>query len=463
MPLDYASLSNELSPAEVKDICEEVASRQHGMDTTLSEFATSSDQAYKNGAYTSDTNEDPFNEDQFAFDSHKIVFSKAARLLMEKTQSVVRPNKDQAFGNLTTRGMHVFTVASNARKIALSLGANTFLAEAIARAHDLGHPPFGHVGEAYLTRAIYEFGQEYLNIIGAFKHNIQGVHTVDRVTMRRGEIMGGLNLTDQVRHGIASHDGEMDKTKSIPNRKIFPENLNKDLQDYFDRIIKASAYIDFNPDIRDDEELVKEYRDKVCGALKTVIIAPATLEACIVFMSDVLTYCPEDYEDMVKLGIADRNQLPTDVAKKLGTNGTEMMDRLLKDLIIHSYGKDGVFYSKEVGELLNKFKREFLYPRYYRINQWIYSLAGHPSMKPFTSAHTIRERMNYLFRSFYTALDDKNKHASNPIVSEFLSDRDLHAYLNSMPDDGYHDIRAVIDYVSGCTDGYFLNLSEDTL
>ena len=129
----------------------------------------------------------------FQRDRDRIAHSKAFRRLKHKTQVFIAPEGD----HYRTRLTHTLETCFIARTVARALGLNEDLTEAIGLGHDLGHPPFGHIGEEALDRALRERGAE------GFKHNVHSLRVVD-VLERDGE---GLNLTEQVRDGILNHTG----------------------------------------------------------------------------------------------------------------------------------------------------------------------------------------------------------------------------------------------------------------
>lgn len=126
----------------------------------------------------------------FQRDRDRILHCKAFRRLKFKTQVFLSPEGD----HYRTRLTHTLEVAQVARTIARSLRLNEDLTEAIALGHDLGHTPFGHIGE----RTLNELMQ------GGFRHNEQSLRVVD-VLEQEGE---GLNLTWEVRDGILCHSGK---------------------------------------------------------------------------------------------------------------------------------------------------------------------------------------------------------------------------------------------------------------
>jgi dGTPase len=128
----------------------------------------------------------------FQRDRDRIVHSKAFRRLKHKTQVFVAPEGD----HYRTRLTHTLEACFISRTVARALGLNEDLTEAIGLGHDLGHPPFGHIGEEVLDDALGEQGR-------GFRHNEHSLRVVD-VLERDGR---GLNLTDQVRDGILRHTG----------------------------------------------------------------------------------------------------------------------------------------------------------------------------------------------------------------------------------------------------------------
>jgi dGTPase len=129
----------------------------------------------------------------FQRDRDRIVHSKAFRRLKHKTQVFISPEGD----HYRTRLTHTLEAAGIARTCARALALNEDLTEAIVLGHDLGHPPFGHIGEEVLDTCLQErYGVR-------FRHNQHSLRVVERIE-RDGH---GLNLTDAVRDGILRHTG----------------------------------------------------------------------------------------------------------------------------------------------------------------------------------------------------------------------------------------------------------------
>lgn len=132
------------------------------------------------------------NRTEYQRDRARIIHSRAFRRLEYKTQVFLNGTGD----HLRTRLTHTFEVANVTRTIARSLALNEDLAETIALAHDLGHPPFGHTGEETLDKLMREHG--------GFDHNAQSLRIVDVVETRYPKFPG-LNLSHEVREGLQKH------------------------------------------------------------------------------------------------------------------------------------------------------------------------------------------------------------------------------------------------------------------
>ena len=164
--------------------------------------------------------EDSHLRTPFQRDRDRIVHSKSFRRLMHKTQVFIAPEGD----HYRTRLTHTLEATGIARTVARALDLNEDLTEAIGLGHDLGHPPFGHIGEQALDAANKEHGGQ------GFRHNEHSLRVVD-VLEREGR---GLNLNEPVRQGILKHTGPV-KSESLEGQIV--------------RLVDRVAYI--NHDIDD--------------------------------------------------------------------------------------------------------------------------------------------------------------------------------------------------------------------
>ena len=130
---------------------------------------------------------------EYARDRDRVIHSRAFRRLEAKTQVFTTRYSDHFRNRLT----HTLEVAQIARTVAQALSLNTDLAEALALVHDIGHPPFGHAGEARLNELMSEYHDR-------FDHNLHALRIVEQFE-RRYLDFPGLNLTFEVREGIVKH------------------------------------------------------------------------------------------------------------------------------------------------------------------------------------------------------------------------------------------------------------------
>ncbi len=173
----------------------------HGVTVPASPFA--SDPAASRGRFYAEA-PSPWRS-AFQRDRDRIVHATSFRRLKGKTQVFFAGEGD----HYRTRLTHTLEVAQIARSLARALGLNEDLTEAIALAHDLGHPPFGHSGERGLARAAAAFG--------GFDHNIQSLRVVTRLEHRYPRF-DGLNLSWEVLEGLAKHNGPITDAAGTPLR-----------------------------------------------------------------------------------------------------------------------------------------------------------------------------------------------------------------------------------------------------
>jgi dGTPase len=153
----------------------------------------------------------------FARDRDRIIHASAFRRLKEKTQVFVAHEGD----NFRTRLTHSLEVAQIARSIAKALGLDDDLAETIALAHDIGHPPFGHAGEDEL--------HDCMEKLGGFDHNVQTFRVVTELE-RMYPHFNGLNLTWETLEGVVKHNGPVTSKLSRPSwRPIIDYDRQHDL------------------------------------------------------------------------------------------------------------------------------------------------------------------------------------------------------------------------------------------
>jgi dGTPase len=167
---------------------------------------------------------EPASKGRSAFrrDCDRIIHSSAFRRLKHKTQVFVFDEGD----HYRTRLTHTLEVSQVARALARALGLDEDLAEALALAHDLGHPPFGHAGERALD--------ECLSTLGGFDHNAQTLRVVTTLE-RRYPMFDGLNLTWETLEGLVKHNGPLTDRDGAPLDRYRAYGIPKTIQDYTQR------------------------------------------------------------------------------------------------------------------------------------------------------------------------------------------------------------------------------------
>ena len=164
-------------------------------------------------------------------DRDRVIHSRAYRRLEGKTQVFLNGSGD----HLRTRLTHTMEVAAIARNIASALRLNTDLTETIALAHDLGHSPFGHKGEAVLARAMKGHG--------GFEHNLHSLRIVEQLEQKYPNFPG-LNLTWEVREGLAKHQTTYDRPGRLKGFDAKNSSLEAQVANVADEITYYSHDLD---------------------------------------------------------------------------------------------------------------------------------------------------------------------------------------------------------------------------
>lgn len=350
-----------------------------------------SEYACKNkDAFRIHSDDNCFIRTEFAIDRDRILHSGAYRRYQGKTQVFSFTNMfDEETSN---RSLHTTYVSQISRTIANMLGLNLELVESIALGHDLGHTPFGHDGEIALSKICEKYE------IGRFLHNIQSLHVVDHIS-RRGN---GLNLTFQVRDGIISHDGEVHNQILHPQRDKTEDDIKK-----YIKVRKEGGKLNW---------------------------MPSTLEGCVVRISDTIAYIGQDIEDAIRLKIMNRNEIPKDCAEKLGYTNSEIIDTLVKSVILNSHGKDQIAFDEEISMYLFKLKK-FNYKRIYT----------NKNIKK--AQDRIDRSMEVLFDQYIEDINENNK--KSKIFLQFLNRKD------KVYRDKFSNPEIVRDFIATMTDRYY--------
>ena len=332
----------------------------------------------------------------FSADADRILNSLAFTRYIDKTQVFSLINND----HLTHRVIHVQLVSRVARTIGRYLGLNEDLIEAASLGHDIGHTPFGHDGEQFLSGLTHEHGA------GFFHHSLQSIQFLDRIE-KNGK---GWNLSLQTMDAIVCHNGEVHSIRLTPQG-------NRTFQEF-------------------DVWLENLRQKKTCDEI------PMTLEGCVVRMADTISYIGRDLEDAIRLKLVKREDIPEECTQILGrTNGT-MVFNLVTDLIANSLDQPFIGFSDKVSRALKALKA-FNY-------QYIYK---NPAIKKHLSS--ISDIFSFLFEKY---LDDlKKENLESVIFTDFLSGMSF-----EYPDRHSH-AEIVRDYISGMTDSYLIRQAPDHL
>lgn len=329
-------------------------------------------------------------------DTTAIIHSSPFRRLKHKTQVFFAPSND----HICTRMEHVLHVASIATAICRTMGLDDELAWAIGVGHDLGHTPFGHIGEHILSDLMVIRG------FPPFEHEINGLRVVD--------FLSHMNLTYAVRDGIVSHCGEN-----------FIRTLTPDFH------------------VKDLDNLTTK-----------VGIRPATWEGCVVRFSDQIAYLGRDFEDAARLGIINKDQAPEICMSILGHTNGEIINTLVEDIITNSAKEGCIAFSPDVYQavcLMKDFNYKNIYlspmlkgyEKYFRrlINLIYDYLTGLLENYEFDREKYLQEG-NMLSAGFYNYVVEKKDD-----------------YLQH---DGNLD-RVVFDYISGMSDNFCIDCGNEIL
>ena len=244
----------------------------------------------------------------FARDIEKIVNMPAYNRYAGKTQVFSFVEND----DICRRGLHVQLVSRVARGIGRLLGLNCDLIEAIALGHDLGHTPFGHAGERFLSRCYHERTDRYFN------HNVHSVRVLDQLYRR--------NVSLQTLDGVLCHNGEFAQ-----------QELKRGDVGTFEAL----------------DALVEE-----CTADEQVIstLRPSTLEGCVVRVADMIAYVGKDRQDAMDMGaLASLDEFESTV---MGKVNAQIINNLTADIVNESYGKDRIAMSEAMFNDLKRAKRQ---------------------------------------------------------------------------------------------------------
>ena len=331
----------------------------------------------------------------FVRDCEKIMHLPMYNRYADKTQVFSLYKND----DISRRSSHVQLVSRIARNIGSLLGLNTDLIESISLGHDIGHTPFGHAGERKLNELYFGSTGRYFN------HNVHSVRVLDKIFPQ--------NLSMQTLDGILCHNGEMELEKYMPRK-----------------------YADFKIF---DKKVEECYKDMYANRR----LVPATLEACVMRISDIIAYLGKDRQDAQKLGLFEKE--PDFFGGKIGNTNAEIINNMIVNIVENSYGKNYLKMDKDYFEAFSQGKKENY--------EMIY---GNVKV-----GKVYEEEINPMMEEIYLRLlEDAKSHNKESVLYKhhiayvkkmtgYYSDVD---YEENTPDD------IVVDYIASMTDDYFVDL-----
>lgn len=339
---------------------------------------------------------DDYCRSNFTIDVDRILHNIFYNRYTDKTQVFSFYKND----DITRRSLHVQLVSRIARTIGQSLNLNLDLIEAIAIGHDMGHTPFGHIGEKYLSEKYNEKTNRFFN------HNVHSVRVLQTIT--------NSNLTLQTLDGILCHNGE----KAFSHYQPIPVyNF-----DEFDKRVEA-CYIN-------KEEISK--------------LIPCTLEGCVVRISDMIAYVGKDRQDAARTRKYPKDRFQNSAV--LGTSNSDIIRNMITNVVKNSLGENFLKIDDKVYDDFCRLKEEN--------NKLIYR---DPEID-YAYDNKIKPMMSNLYEKLLNDVNDKNydspifkHHINYSILYNYYRHREL-GYLQIEPNE------VVVDYIASMTDDYFIDL-----
>ena len=359
-------------------------------------------------------------------DYTRILHSLAYRRLKHKTQVFFNIDND----HICTRMEHVQHVESVSCTIAKYLGLNVDLTRAIAMGHDLGHAPFGHEGEVELSNIRAELGMD------KFWHERNSLRIIDNIELLEdnNSDFRNLDLTYAVRDGIISHCGEVDENGIIPRK----ERINLD-----------------------------EFRTS--GQYQAY-----TWEGCVVKIADKIAYLGRDIEDAIRMNFIeekDKQEL-RDISRLYGEktiNTTIIIHNFITSICNNSSPEAGIRLSDEDNKMLNQIK-DFNYNTIYKNAKFnVYknyaALVIRSIYNTLIDLYDCDNTLNKLSEkesTYPTLIDDFAKHIR--VYSELENnERYKNKKIYGKLEDKKIYAQAIIDYISGMTDRYAIEIFNELL
>lgn len=365
-------------------------------ESLLSEYATKSSQA----VYPSVQHADILRP-SFARDADRILHCPLYNRYSDKTQVLSFYKND----NITRRALHVQLVSKIGRTIGRALRLNLDLIDAIALGHDIGHTPFGHKGEEYLSKCYCDGCVKRGREPRYFNHNVQSARYFRRLTRN-------YDLSLQTLSGILAHNGEK------VCREYFPSGLS-DFEKFDELLEKCFIDNDYHKTLR-----------------------PNTLEGCVVRLSDMIAYVGKDRQDLYHAGMG--NKVAEFKQTILGDSNAKIITNMVKNIVRNSINSPSLNIDEEVFEEF-KMLVEDNYIKIYRDKTVI------------ENYEIVEGLMPKLYEALCADVLAGNKRSyiyKHHIKGMYLSD----IYENMGIRDHADDI--VADYIASMTDDYFIDLCQ---
>ena len=329
----------------------------------------------------------------FIRDTDKIIHCPYFNRYADKTQVFSFYKND----DITHRILHVQLVSRIARTIGKALGLNLDLIEAIALGHDIGHTPFGHEGENFLDELLFSHTGRH------FSHNIQSVRVLDKIFP--------YNITLQTLNGIAAHDGEME------------------LSEY--NLKPLDSFAEFDMQI------------EACFADKKNVrkLVPATLEGCVMRISDIIAYLGKDRQDAERAHIISNAEFESGA---IGSYNAEIINNLIVNIVENSYKKPYIKMDDEHFAALKKAKTDN-YELIYKNDSVKSAMRG-----------TVQPMMARVYERLLSDL--VNADFDSPIFTHHINFVNKAHYKRDIPYEKTEPNQLVTDYIASMTDDYFVDL-----
>ena len=331
-------------------------------------------------------------------DCEKIMHAPYYNRYADKTQVFSFYKND----DITRRALHVQIVSRISRNIGSLLGLNVDLIEAIALGHDIGHTPFGHAGERYLSECLQEKTGRFFN------HNVHSVRVLDGILNR--------NISLQTLDGILCHNGEFAMQEYRPSKMGDFESFDKKYEE---------CYVD----------------EKAIGRL-----VPYTLAACVVRICDMIAYLGKDRQDAKRANLIKDDGIFDE--QTFGKSNPEIINNLIVNIVENSYGRDCILMDDEYYKAIKATKKENYKKIYFN------------EVLDQTYENCVRPMVHQMYDKLLLDLQSGDR---NSIIYKHHVDfvkENTSYYGNDDYLERTEENQIVVDFIASMTDDYFVDLYE---